>query len=222
MTTPAQQRLNMVESQIRPSDVTDRRILRAMSEVERECFVPAEFASLAYMDEAAPLAPQAAPGTQVRTLMAPRSFAKLIQLAAIEPTDAVLIVGAGRGYSAAIAAKLAASVDALECDFTLATAAKSLLAGNPAISVSEGALPAGPAGDKSYDVIIIEGAVPARPDALIARLKHGGRLVAIHAPSGVGTATRWTKTGAAIAATPAFEATAPVLPGFEREQAFVL
>ncbi len=57
MTDSKLQRLNMVESQVRTSDVTDRRIIKAMLEVPREKFVPAALASMAYMDEPVPVGP---------------------------------------------------------------------------------------------------------------------------------------------------------------------
>jgi len=216
MTTPAKQRLNMVESQIRPSDVTDRRILRAMAEVERERFVPADVVALAYMDEAVPFG---APG---RTLMPPRTFAKLVQLAEIEPGDSVLIVGSGRGYSAAVVAQLSATVIALEPNEGLAAAAKGALAAHANVTVVTGPLAGGPPGNALFDAILVEGAVPSRPEQLLARLKPGGRLVAVLARDGASAATRWTKTPSAIAEAGSFDAAAPVLPGFERVPAFVL
>ena len=87
MTDTALQRKNMVESQVRPSDVTDRRITAAMQDLAREDFVPPALKPLAYMDE--PIA--VAPG---RSLMAPRTFARLLQLADVDASDKVLIVGA--------------------------------------------------------------------------------------------------------------------------------
>jgi len=107
MIDAARQRSNMVESQILTSDVTDRRILRAMGELPRERFVPPALAALAYMDEAVPLS---APAAGRRWLMAPRVFAKLLQLAEIGEEDRVLDVGCGSGYSAAVLAKIARSV----------------------------------------------------------------------------------------------------------------
>ena len=104
MVDAATQRMNMVESQVLTSDVTDRRILRAMRELPRERFVPAPMAALAYMDEAVPLTP---PGPGRRWLLAPRVLAKLLQLAEVGEDDRVLDVGCASGYSAAVLAGMA-------------------------------------------------------------------------------------------------------------------
>ena len=103
------QRKNMVESQVRPSDVTDRRITSAMQDIARETFVPPGLADVAYMDDPLTVAPG-------RTLLAPRTFARLLQLADVQDVDKVLIVGALHGYSAAIISRLAGKVVALEAD----------------------------------------------------------------------------------------------------------
>ena len=116
MTDSKQQRLNMVESQVRPSDVTDRRIIKAMLEVPREAFLPAELRSLAYIDDAVPVRR----GKDARYLLAPRVFAKLVQLAELAPEAVVLDVGCATGYSTAVLAKLAKRVVAVECDAALA------------------------------------------------------------------------------------------------------
>lgn len=115
----AEQRKNMVESQIRPSDVTDRRIIRAMLEVPREQFVPSAVKPLAYMDQDVPIV-KAAPGVEPRSLLAPRTLAKMTQLAEIGGRDVVLDVGCGTGYAAALLGRLAETVVALESDAELA------------------------------------------------------------------------------------------------------
>ncbi len=102
MVDAATQRLNMVESQVLTSDVTDRRILRAMRELPRERFVPAPMTALAYMDEAVPVTPA---GAERRWLLAPRVLAKLLQLADIGDDNHVLDVGGATGYSAARACR---------------------------------------------------------------------------------------------------------------------
>lgn len=228
MTDSLIQRTNMVESQVRPSDVTDRRILRAMQHVPRERFVPVSMASLAYMDNDVPLGDKGeALQRPARSLMSPRNFAKLLQLAAIEPESNVLIVGAGRGYSAAIVAELARSVVALECDPALAEHAKAALAASGSaksgdVRVVVGDLNSGYAAAGMYDVIIVDGMIGARPEALLAQLKQGGRLVCVVRAGSVGRATRFLRSGVHIAESVAFEATVGALPGFEVAPAFML
>src|SRR4029079_3400334 len=132
----------MVESQILTSDVTDRRILQAMGTIPRERFVPAAWSSLTYIADGAPLS---APD---RVLMAPRVFAKLLQLADIGEGDRVLDVGSGSGYSAAVLAQIARSVVGGECDARLAQEARSNIAALDLANATivEGPLPAGAAG----------------------------------------------------------------------------
>lgn len=201
----------MVESQIRPSDVTDRRILRAMRDVPRELFVPEAFRSLAYSDGGVRL------GTPGRSLMAPRTFAKLLQVAVIDPTSSVLIVGCGAGYSAVVVAHLAGEVVALECDETLAAEARKLLVGISAdnVKVVTGDLQDGWVQEAPYDAIIVEGALTTPPGALLPQLKDGGRLVAILKRGPVGKAVVWTRQAAVFGAADVFDASSDILPGFE-------
>ncbi len=223
MVDAATQRTNMVESQVLTSDVTDKRILRAMRELPRERFVPAPMAALAYMDEAVPLT---APGqgAERRWLLAPRVLAKLLQLADFGADDCVLDVGCASGYSAAVLAGMAKTVIALESDIKLAEQARTNLAalglGNADVVVGE--LTAGWAAKAPYDVIVVQGAVSAPPETLFDQLKDGGRLVAIVVEDGLGKATIWRRLGRSVDAWTAFDAAAPVLPGFERAPVFVL
>jgi protein-L-isoaspartate(D-aspartate) O-methyltransferase len=221
MVDAATQRMNMVESQVLTSDVTDRRILRAMRELPRELFVPPPMAPLAYMDEAVPLTP---PGAGRRWLLAPRLEAKLLQLAEIGAEDRVLDVGVGTGYSAAILAGLAQDVVALESDAALAADARRNLAdlARDNVAVVEGGLPDGFVGKAPYDAIVLQGAIATPPEALLDQLKDGGRLVAVVTADGLGKAMIWRRLGRSTDAWPAFDATAPALPGFERAPVFVL
>jgi protein-L-isoaspartate(D-aspartate) O-methyltransferase len=222
MTDSTQQRINMVESQVRPSDVTDRRIIRAMLAVPREAFVPASLQALAYMDEAVPAAEGA--GAPERCLLAPRTFAKLVQLAGIGSGEAVLDVGCCTGYSTAVLAQLARTVLAVEVEAALAAAAKRILrqqSVNNAI-VLDGPLEQGAPSHAPFDAILVNGSVTRVPDALLAQLRDGGRLVAIFAEGGVGRATVWQRTGSVFDARPVFDAAAPLLPGFAPSAEFVL
>src|SRR5262249_41154702 len=108
-------RQTMVDRQIRTYDVTDQRILARMLEVPREQFLPADQAELAYSDPARLLNPAEA-GKAGRWLLAPLVLARLIQGAQIKPTDNVLDIAAGTGYSSALLAGIAARVHALESE----------------------------------------------------------------------------------------------------------
>jgi len=221
MVDAAEQRLNMVESQVRPSDVTDRAILRAMQDVPRERFVPPAMAALAYMDEAVPL-PAAADGPR-RWLMAPRVFGKLVQLARIGEGDRVLDVGAGLGYSAAVLAKLASQVVALESEAGLAKEATSLLSalGLANVTVQTGDLAAGCPDQGPFDAIVLEGSIGETPASLLDQLSDGGRLVAVVRSENLARAVVWLRSGSACDQRTAFDAAAPPLPGFQPAAAFV-
>lgn len=215
MADSALQRKNMVESQIRPSDITDRRITSAMTDIAREPFLPQGLdKTLAYMDGAIPTGGG-------RAMLAPRTLAKLLQLADIDAGDKVLVAGAGSGYTAAIAARMAKSVVALESDETLAAIAASVLAEQANVQLVKGELAAGHAAGAPYDVILIEGAVEDVPEALIGQLGQGGRLVAIEQGQGMGRAIVLTKSAGAVSKRVAFDAAATLLPGFVRPKGFV-
>lgn len=214
------QRKNMVESQVRPSDVTDRRIIRAMLELPREMFVAERYRALAYMDGAVPL--EASQGSPRRVLLPARILAKLLQAGEVDAAAAVLVVGAGTGYGAAVLSRLAASVVALESDGKLLAAARSALGaiGISNVSVAEGALPLGKTEDAPYDLILIEGAVDSVPPALLDQLKDGGKLIAIVGRGATGQATVWQRSGSTFGAKTVFDASADLLPGFEKTPAF--
>lgn len=223
MTDSTTQRLNMVESQVRPSDITDRRIIRAMLELPREAFVPEPLRALAYMDGPVPVVERAGNGP-VRSLLAPRILAKLVQLAEIGPQAVVLDVGCATGYSTALLAHLAKAVVAVEVDAALAARAvatlRALKVGNAL--VIEGPLPAGAPSHGPFDAILLEGAVSQVPQALLDELKDGGRLVGVIADGAFGRAEVWRRSGKVFDARPAFDAGAEPLPGFARQPEFVL
>ncbi|MEL7047633.1 MAG: protein-L-isoaspartate O-methyltransferase [Pseudomonadota bacterium] len=217
------QRKNMVESQVRPNDITDRRIIRAMAKLPRELFLPQAVRPIAYMDEDIPLSSSNATGS-VRALMAPRSFAKLVQLADISETDIILDVGTATGYSAAVLANLCETVVALEADNGLAVDATKLLEelAIDNVVVVEGELEAGFPDEGPFDAIVIEGTISQLPEALLDQLKDGGRLVAVVDSGPVSHATIWRRIGANFDSRVAFDVGAPPLPGFEKPQAFTL
>jgi protein-L-isoaspartate(D-aspartate) O-methyltransferase len=215
-------RTRMIDSQLRTEDVNEPAILAAMGEIPRERFVPEKGAALAYIDRSA-LIEEATSSGPARYLMRPAAFGKLIQLAEIGEGDKVLDVGTGTGYSAAVLARIAASVTALECDGGLAGTASALLQefGAGRARVVEGPLEAGYAAAAPYDVIVLEGAVEFVPQPLFDQLGEGGRLVAVIGAGGSALGTLYTKTEGDIGQRPAFNSTARPLPGFERPKSFV-
>jgi protein-L-isoaspartate(D-aspartate) O-methyltransferase len=222
MGDPTLQRKNMVESQIRPSDVTDRRILRAMSDIPRERFVPAQVRDLAYMDQDVPvIAPARHRGA--RYLLAPRVLAKMVQALELGARDRVLDVGCATGYSSALLAKLARTVVALEHAPALAEQARIALAqqGVENVQVVVTTLASGYPGAGPYDAILLNGSVPDAPKPLLDQLKEHGRLVAVLAANTFGKATVWRRVGGLYDPRPVFDAGAPRLPGFDREAEFV-
>ncbi len=218
-------RKNMVESQVRTNDVTDRRVLRAMLDLPREKFVPEALRALAYNGEGLAL-PASGSATGLRALPAPVATARLIQLADIEPTDLVLEVGAATGYSTAIIAELAHSVVGLESDAGLAAQASATLSAGAVTNatIKTGPLAAGAPESGPYHVIIVAGAVPEVPAALFQQLRHDGRLIAVIANGPIGRATVFERFGqsGAYSSRVAFDLGAPALPGFARKAAFAL
>jgi protein-L-isoaspartate(D-aspartate) O-methyltransferase len=181
-------RLSMVESQLRPNDVTDTRLLAAMRTLPRERFVPEKLRLLAYMDESMEIFP-AIDGAPPRFLLAPMVLARLIQLAAVEPDDVVLDVGCATGYSTAVLAELGRFVTGLEPEPELAEAAREALRdlGIENADIVEGPLAEGHKAGAPYDVILLNGSVPEVPEALIAQLKERGRLAAVLSGANAGS-----------------------------------
>jgi protein-L-isoaspartate(D-aspartate) O-methyltransferase len=218
------QRTNMVESQVRPSDITDRRIIRAMLEVPRERFCPPSSSATAYMDLDVKLS-DAKPGTPARYLTATRVLAKLIQGLELNATDHVLHVGAATGYASLILARLAPDVTALEPDAGHGTALAANIAADglpsKSVTVVSGPLAAGHAAGAPYDAILVDGAIDDTPQHLLEQLRDGGRMVAIIGTGRVGRITRWQRRGTLIDTRVLGDAGAPKLPGFDRAAAFV-
>ncbi len=210
-------RLAMVESQLRPNKVTDEAVLEGFLAVPRERFVPAHLRGAAYVDDDLPLGGG-------RYMLEPMVLARLIQLAEIGREDTVLEIGCGTGYGTALLARLARNVVAIDSEVELARQAvarlRELAIDNA--TVIDAPLTAGFPGRAPYRVILCQGAVARIPAAIAHQLTEGGRLVAVlQEGSGPGRAVVMTSAGGVLSHWPSFDATAPLLPGFQAEPSFV-
>jgi protein-L-isoaspartate(D-aspartate) O-methyltransferase len=214
MTDFATARRHMVDGQVRTADVTDLRIISAMMDIRREQFVPPASAGLAYLDLDLPV------GDGARRLLKPMVFAKLIHAADIASRDRVLDVGCATGYGAAVLARLAGHVTALEQDAGLAQAARTALATQPNVSLVTGPLTAGWPQGGLYDVIVLEGATEVGPEAFLSQLKEGGRLVCVLGSAPGAKAMLYCRSGQEMGGRPIFDAAAALLPGFAEAPVF--
>ncbi len=210
-------RTMMVDTQVRPSDVTKFPIIEAMLAVPREDFVPDSLRAAAYAD-----APVDLGGG--RAMLEPRTLAKILDAIDIGAEDLVLDLGAGLGYSAAVIARMAEFVVALEEDEALAAEAESRLAaaGVDNVAVIAGPLAEGDPKHGPFDVVFIEGAVQQIPLPILEQIKEGGRIVAIFDGNYLGTVRIGYRIGADVDWRSAFDAAATVLPGFAAAPEFAL
>jgi protein-L-isoaspartate(D-aspartate) O-methyltransferase len=208
-------RFNMIEQQIRPWNVLDTRVLQLLSNVKREDFVPAAYKSLAFGDFEVPLGHNAA-------MLAPKVEARLVQDVQLTGTENVLEIGTGSGYMAALLGRLSHHVTTLEINPELAAQAAQNLAhavvANVDVKVADGSDIGAIHGE--FDVILLSGSVAEIPQALIAKLKVGGRLAAIVGEAPVMRMTLVTRTSSGLQTTQPWDAIAPRLAGFPELEAF--
>jgi protein-L-isoaspartate(D-aspartate) O-methyltransferase len=167
------ERRNMVEKQLRRRGIRDARVLRAMGEIPREEFVPAELRVLSYHDDPVPIG-------YGQTISQPYMTALMAQELALTGAESVLDVGAGSGYAAAVLGALARSVISIEIVPALALLARDNLhrtARNGNIAVLEGDGSLGYPGLAPYDAISVAAGAPHIPSTLLGQLKDPGRLV---------------------------------------------
>jgi protein-L-isoaspartate(D-aspartate) O-methyltransferase len=207
----------MVDTQVRPSDVTKFPIIDAMLSVPREAFVPSSMREAAYIGENLDIGGG-------RVLLEPRTLAKMLDVLDIKPTEVILDIAPGLGYSTAVLAHMAEFVIGVEDDESRAEEAQSILSeqGIDNAAIISGALAEGAAKSGPYDVIILQGAVEVLPDSLLAQLKDGGRIVSIFAEGDLGVVRIGYKMDQRINWRMVFNAGAPVLTGFAKKAEFAL
>lgn len=217
MTDFAQYRTTMVDTQVRPNDVTSYPVIDAMLSVPREVFVPEQLRDVAYVGENVDMGHD-------RTLLAPRTIGKMIETLDLKNSDLVLDVGCGYGYSSALVARIAEAVVAIEEIPELVSAAQERLTGQEIfnVAVTQARLTEGWPGQGPYDAMLIGGAIEVFPDALGEQLREGGRVIALFRENNLGVVRIGHRIDGRIMWRYAFNAFAPVLPGFARVVGFAL
>lgn len=207
----------MVDTQVRPSDVTKFPIIEAMLRVPREIFVPVAQREAAYCGDNVELG-------NGRVLLEPRTLAKMLDALDVSGDELVLDIGCGFGYSSAVVARMAQAVVAVEEDETMIGEAQELLSdiGADNVILHAGPLVDGAAEHGPYDVIVVQGGVGEVPKGIEDQLKDGGRIACILMTGALGAVSVGYKSGDVITWRFEFNAGAPVLSGFEKQHSFAL
>jgi protein-L-isoaspartate(D-aspartate) O-methyltransferase len=210
-------RLTMVDTQVRPHDVTSFSVINAMLSVPKELYVPGSAKDLAYIGGVVDLGAG-------RCVADARLIGKVLEILDITPGELVLDLGCSQGYTTALIAQLAQAVVGVDCRDDLTAEAETTLSAqgihNAIIvkdDIAKGAAKHGP-----YDVITIFGGVETIPPAIVGQLKDGGRIAAVFMNGALGEVKLGHKANGVLSWRMAFNAAAPVLPGFEKKIDFVL
>ena len=217
MTDFAARRTMMVDTQVRPSDVTRFPVIEAMLAVPMEDYLPAALRPVAYSGENLDLGGG-------RVLLEPRSLGKMVDLLDPQPGDLILDLGCGYGYSSAVLARLVQAVVAIEDDPERAAEAERRLseAGVFNVAVLNAPLSEGAPGQGPYDAILVNGGVEEIPPAILDQLKDGGRIVAPFLEGALGVVRVGHRIHGRVNWRYGFNALAPLLPGFQRQRGFAL
>ena len=169
----AQARERMVVEQLERRGIRDPRVLTAMRLVERERFIPPEYAAQAYDDEPLPIGAE-------QTISQPYMVALMCEVAGLTGIERVLEIGTGSGYAAAVLARLAATVYSVECLPALYERARARLeaieVANVHLSCRDGS--EGWPEQAPFDAIVVTAAMPGIARPLLEQLKPCGLLVA--------------------------------------------
>lgn len=208
-----QQRLNMLDGQIKPFSVINTRILNAFESVAREEYIPLERRALAYLGGDLPMG-------NGRFQIEPAAHARLIQEAHIQPDAKVLDIGCMTGYSTAILSHLTSNVVGLDSVEWVAQA-KNLA--HQSLNFEAGDLTTGLPLSGPFDVIVINGAIQQIPEAIIGQLEEGGIIATFwRGVRNQGHAVLYHKRNGDLHEQVLFDAFVSILPGFEKLEGFSL
>ncbi|MGD8397034.1 MAG: protein-L-isoaspartate(D-aspartate) O-methyltransferase [Candidatus Eiseniibacteriota bacterium] len=162
----------MLDEHLRARGIRDERVLAALAAVPRERFVTADQSPLAYEDRALPIGCG-------QTISQPYIVGLTAQALELDGTETVLEVGAGSGYMAAVLARLARRVIAIERVAALALGARRALeeldVDSVRVEVADGRL--GWPDAAPFEAIVVSAAASAVPAPLVEQLQVGGRLI---------------------------------------------
>ena len=212
-----QERVNMVEGQIRPWEVLDQAVLDLLLTIKREEFVPAKYRALAFADMEIPLG-------HGEVMLAPKVEARMLQELGIRKTDKILEVGTGSGYVTALLSRLGGQVVSVERIAEFSQSAARKLAGHEIANVQ---LIIGEAAEgwpvlAPYDAILLTGSVPMLPESFQRQLAVGGRLLAVVGEEPVMTATLVNRLApGAFNSVGLFETSIPPLRNVKQPERFV-
>ena len=166
------QRLHMVDEQIVRRGVHDAAVLKAMRKVPRHLFIPEKYRTAAYSDGPQPIG-------NSQTISQPYIVASMTEELDLAPGSRVLEIGTGSGYQTAVLAEVVSEVYTVEIIADLADSAGHILntLGYENIFTRLGDGSAGWPEKAPFDGIIITAAAPRIPDALMAQLADGGRMI---------------------------------------------
>lgn len=211
----ARARQVMVESQLRPFDVTEPRLVDALRSIPREAFVPQALRPFAYSDQDLDLG-------HGRSLLRPRFLGRLVQALGVRAGERALEIAGGTGYGAAVLCRLGADVAMLEPVAELSFAARAALdgCGGGGVKIVSTDLRQGWREGAPYDVILAPVGAEIVPEAWFEQLAEGGRLGVVIREGVAGYGRVFTRAGGALASVRRFDAQAPVAPGLEKPKTF--
>ena len=168
----AAQRHRMVEKQLKPRGIEDKRVLAAMAKVPREEFIPMDTRAEAYEDGPLPIGYD-------QTISQPYIVAFMTEQLRPKSSDRVLEIGSGSGYQAAVLAELVADVYTIDIIEPLVKTAEATLQclGYKNVHIKVGDGYKGWLEEAPFDAIIVTCAPEKVPQPLIDQLKDGGRMV---------------------------------------------